>query len=152
MDPGFATRSARELLIRSVLPSLLLTVRRVHFILYVRDPEVSRRFYATVLAASPSLDVEGMTEFAISDAAVLGLMPEAGVLRLLEGRVDPRRGRGGPRAELYLMVDDVEAHHGRALEAGAAELDPPTERAWGHLASYVLDPDGHVVAFAAPLP
>ena len=29
------------------------------------------------------------------------------------------------------------------------ELDPLRARDWGHLAAYSLDPDGHVLAFAA---
>lgn len=38
--------------------------------------------------------------------------------------------------------------HARALAAGATELSPPAPRDWGHEASYLRDPDGHVLAFA----
>lgn len=89
-----------------------------------------------------------MTEFEIG-GAVLGLMPEAGIKRLLgDGLPDPGRARGVPRAEIYLVVDDPAAYHARALAAGARELSPLTLRDWGHDVAYSLDRDGHVLAFA----
>jgi len=124
---------------------------RAHFILFVRDRAASRDFYRRVLGAEPVLDVDGMTQFALPGGALLGLMPEAGIVRLLGPAVDPARAGGVPRAELYLEVEDLEAHHARALVAGARELSAPADRDWGHRAAYVLDPDGHVLAFASPL-
>jgi uncharacterized protein len=124
-----------------------------HFILYVADQPRSRVFYAAVLGLPPSLDVPGMTEFRLSSGAVLGLMPESGIRALLGDRLpDPARARGTPRCELYLLVETPETYHKRALSAGAVELSPPLPRDWGHIASYCLDPDGHVVAFAAEMP
>jgi uncharacterized glyoxalase superfamily protein PhnB len=77
-------------------------------------------------------------------------MPEESIKRLLgEALPDPVRAAGIPRSELYLLVEDPDACHLRALEAGAAPLSPLLTRDWGHRAAYVLDPDGHVLAFAA---
>ncbi len=122
---------------------------RAHFILYVSDQARSREFYAAVLAGPPRLHVPGMTEFDLGEGAVLGLMPEAGIRRLLGAAIpDPARAAGVPRAELYLVVDSPAAAHARALAAGARELSPPLPRDWGAVVSYCLDPDGHVVAFA----
>lgn len=122
----------------------------VHFILYVADQEAAARFWAAVLDRPPSLDVPGMTEFAVGQDAVLGLMPEAGVRSLLGPALpDPGSARGVPRAEMYLVVDDPGAHHRRAVAAGARELSALSPRSWGDAAAYSLDPDGHVVAFAA---
>ena len=125
--------------------------RVAHLILYVRDQGASRDFYATVLGCTPRLDVPGMTELELSDGAVLGLMPEAGIERLLGGAIEPSRLREPGRAELYLVVDDPAAHHARALACGARELSPLSERTWGHAAAYSLDADGYVLAFAAPM-
>lgn len=120
-----------------------------HFILYVADQTLSTDFYTRVLAGAPRLHVPGMTEFQLAGGAVLGLMPISGIRRLLgTALVDPATGHGIPRAELYLMVDDADAHHARALEAGASELSPMARRSWGHLAAYSADLDGHVLAFA----
>lgn len=121
----------------------------VHFILYVADQVVSAAFYAEILGERPRLDVPGMTEFLLPGGAVLGLMPEAGIRRLLGTALpDPASAAGVPRAELYLVVEDAAAWHRRALSAGARELSAVAPRGWGHDAGYVLDPDGHVVAFA----
>ncbi|MCX5793349.1 MAG: glyoxalase [Elusimicrobia bacterium] len=119
-----------------------------NIILYVRDQARSRDFYALALALAPQLDVPGMTEFGLSAACVLGLMPEKGIKRLLPGMPDPEAAAGIPRAEVYLTVPDPAAFHARALAAGATELSPLAPRGWGHEAAYSLDPDGHVLAFA----
>jgi len=120
----------------------------VHFVLYVRDQAASARFYSRALATEPRLDVPGMTEFAIGDA-VLGLMPEAGIRRLLGDSIgDPASARVAPRAEIYLVIDDPVAFVARATDAGGRVLSPLAPRDWGHDAAYVADPDGHVVAFA----
>ena len=121
-----------------------------HFILYVADQQRSTAFYSSVLAAQPRLCVPGMTEFALPGGAVLGLMPEQGISRLLAPLLpDPRQAAGIPRAELYLVVPAARSMHLRALAAGAKELSPLALRSWGHTVAYSLDPDGHVLAFAS---
>jgi catechol 2,3-dioxygenase-like lactoylglutathione lyase family enzyme len=123
------------------------------FILFVRDQERSAIFYASALGSAPVLDVPGMTEFSLFGSAGLGLMPETGIRRLLgPGLPDPATAHGTPRSELYLVVDDPAICHARALAAGGKELSPLTERPWGDLAAYCLDPDGHIVAFAGKRP
>lgn len=122
---------------------------KAHLILYVADQKASAGFYARVLAAEPRLDAPGMTEFDLGSGAVLGLMPAAGIKRLLgDALPDPAGAAGVPRAELYLLTDDPGAFHRRALESGAKELSALAPRDWGHDAAYSLDPDGHVLAFA----
>lgn len=124
-------------------------MNRAHFILYVADQDLSTGFYTRVLGREPRLNVPVMTEFDLPGGAVLGLMPEEGIKRLLgDALPDPRTAAGVPRAELYMVVDDPETCHLRALEAGARELSPLKPRDWGHDAAYALDPDGYVVAFA----
>ncbi len=125
--------------------------RSVLLILYVKDQAASAAFYRAVLGRPPSLDVPGMTEFEVGAQARLGLMPEAGIRRLLgEALPDPGRANGIPRSEVYLVVQNPVEYHRRAVEAGAAELSPVTPRGWGDDVGYSLDPDGHVLAFAKP--
>jgi len=121
-----------------------------HFILYVDDQVTATAFWTAVLGRSPSLDVPGMTEFTLTPGTVLGLMPEASIRALL-GPVLPdlAPARSIPRCELYLVVDDPQGHHARALAAGARELSPLRQRRWGDKAAYSLDRDGHVIAFAS---
>ena len=120
------------------------------FILYVKDQDESTRFYTAVLDRQPTLHVPGMIEFTLGDGFKLGLMPSAGIKRLLPKMPDPGRADGVPRAEIYLIVPDAASFHRRALEAGAVELSALSERPWGDCAAYSMDPDGHVLAFAQP--
>jgi hypothetical protein len=117
---------------------------RAHFVLYVREQRASTVFYRSVLAVEPTLDVPGMTEIPLPGGAILGLMPEAGITRLL-AIVPPR---ADARAELYLMVDEPSEYHARALAAGGRELSALADRDWGHRVAYSSDLDGHVLAFA----
>lgn len=124
-------------------------IAKTDLILYVKDQARSAEFYSRVLDCAPSLNVPGMTEFILSDNTVLGLMPEAGIKRLLGEKLpDPARAAGIPRVEIYLHVTNPLAYHRRALEAGATELSELQDREWGDRAAYSLDPDSHVLAFA----
>src|SRR5688500_9654435 len=118
---------------------------KAHFILYVTDQRKAAGFYSAVLDLQPTLDVPGMTEFVLNDGAVLGLMPIKGAERLLQMRVQEP---GGPRAELYLVVESAGEHHSRAIASGARQLSALADRDWGHRAAYSIDADGNVLAFA----
>ncbi|GAA2610029.1 MerR family transcriptional regulator [Paractinoplanes durhamensis] len=53
---------------------------------------------------------------------------------------------GGPSGSRFgLLVDDVDAAHGRALAAGGAEHHPPADFAWKPRTSCVRDPDGNLI-------
>lgn len=122
---------------------------RVNIIVFVRDQEASTEFYGRVLAMPPSLQAPGMTEFTLSPDTVLGLMPSAGICRLLGPRLrDPEEAHGIPRAEVYLSVPDPEAFLQRALANGANALSPLSLRDWGDEVAYCADIDGHILAFA----
>ena len=123
-----------------------------HFILYVRDQELSAKFYHQTLGNEPSLNVPGMTEFKLENNCILGLMPEKGIKRLLGDAIqDPEKTNGIARAELYFQVLEPQGFIDRAVKAGARILSPLEKRNWGHEAGYIADPDGHVVAFARPI-
>lgn len=47
-------------------------------------------------------------------------------------------------AQVAFRVNDLEAAHERAVEAGALVLHPPTSQPWGRSARYA-DPDGHII-------
>ena len=122
-----------------------MAVDEAYFILYVQDKKASASFYGEVLAQEPILDVPGITEYRLTDTDILGLIPIESARRLI-GDVFPTTSNV-PKAELYVLVDDPEAYHARALRAGAKELSPMQLRNWGHRAAYSVDRDGHVLAF-----
>ncbi|MBP7810011.1 MAG: VOC family protein [Bacteroidia bacterium] len=121
----------------------------IEFILYVADQEKSKNFYSTLLNKTPSLDVPGMTEFLLDEKIKLGLMPEAGINKILSGKTPhPKDGNGIPRCELYLKSEDLNTYYQNALKAGAKIISEPASRDWGDKVVYVADPDGHIIAFA----
>ncbi len=121
----------------------------VHTILYVADQQKSAEFYSKVLDLKPTLDVPGMTEFKLTEGHILGLMPEAGIKKLLgEALPDPAKASGIPRVELYIRVNNPEIYFDRSKALGAKELSAIAARPWGGKAGYVIDRDGHVLAFA----
>ncbi len=121
----------------------------VEIILYVRSQQVSAEFYRALLRREPTLDVPGMTQFALGEGVVLGLMPAEGIARILgDALPHPATAAGVPRCELYLVGSDADTAHAHALAVGATPVSAVADRDWGDRAGYVADPDGHVIAFA----
>ncbi|HMN04521.1 MAG TPA: VOC family protein [Flavobacteriales bacterium] len=121
-------------------------------ILYVEDQERSRAFYELLFRRPADLHVPGMTEFRLTDSCKLGLMPNKGIAKILEGRTPhPGEGNGIPRCELYLVVADAGAEYDHALRCGGKPISPVSARDWGDLVGYLSDPDGHIIALAQRL-
>jgi catechol 2,3-dioxygenase-like lactoylglutathione lyase family enzyme len=128
-----------------------MNIIKVQFILYVADQQKSRDFYSTILDQQPDLDVPGMTEFILTDNSKLGLMPENGIAKiLLDKAPHPSTGNGIPSCELYLHTDNIEESFNRAIMAGAQEISQIQDRDWGDTVGYLVDFDGHIIAFATP--
>jgi uncharacterized glyoxalase superfamily protein PhnB len=128
---------------------ILKSPKKIMTILYVADQKRSRDFYKNILGIEPSLDVPGMTEFALTENATLGLMPENGIASILGINVPhPASGNGIPRCELYLYVEDPSACLENLVRAGGKSISASEKRGWGDTVSYGADPDGHVIAFA----
>jgi lactoylglutathione lyase len=56
----------------------------------------------------------------------------------------------GPRHELFVYVDDVDAAFTELGDAGATALREPADMPWGERVAFVQDPEGNVVALAMP--
>jgi len=60
-----------------------------------------------------------------------------------------------PRGEIWgrvvFWVDDVDAMHRRALDAGYEPEMAPADAPWGERYFHIRDPDGHELSFARPL-
>lgn len=119
------------------------------FILFVSNQKSSATFYSELLQQAPSLDVPGMTEFTLTAETKLGLMPYDGIAKIITPALaHPAASHGISRCELYLMVNDVNTWFNRAILLGAKLVSEVQPRTWGHVAGYVSDFDGHVIAFA----
>lgn len=127
-----------------------MRVDQAYFILYVADQTRSADYFRTVLDLEPIVNVPGITEFELRPGCVLAVLPAPSAKRLLGIETLPLR-EGASREELYLVVDDPEACHRRALANGATELSPMQARDWGHRAAYSIDAEGHVLAFATKM-
>ena len=55
------------------------------------------------------------------------------------------------RFGLYVMIDDVDAHHERARSKGARVQEEPTDQSYGLRSYGVLDPAGNQWWFAQPI-
>jgi uncharacterized glyoxalase superfamily protein PhnB len=58
----------------------------------------------------------------------------------------------GRTSLVYVLVDDVDAHHRRATAAGATVLEEPTDVDYGDRRYGCADPQGHEWYFAQPIP
>ena len=126
---------------------------KIEIILYVKNQERSKEFYALLFGKDPVLDVPGMVEFQVSDDFKLGLMLETSIVKIIEDRLPhPNLGNGIPRCELYFKVDDVVKMFDLALFAGAKSISENSARDWGDDVAYVADLDGHVIAFSKICP
>ena len=56
----------------------------------------------------------------------------------------------GPRFEMFVYVDDVDAMTEALRRRGVQVLRDPTDMSWGERISSVLDPDGNPVTLANP--
>lgn len=76
---------------------------------------------------------------------------EGGVV-MLGSRSDPPGPYDTGRAVIYLPVDEVDAHHDRAVAAGAEILRGPTDQSYGAREYSALDPEGNVWSFGTYRP
>lgn len=124
-------------------------IKMVETIFFVANQETSRDFYQMIFRKLPVLDVPGMTEFDLTNTCKLGLMPNQGIAKILQGEMPhPAEGSGIPRCELYFIVENVHLEFENAIKAGAKLISPILDHDWGDKVCYFADPDGHIIAFA----
>jgi uncharacterized glyoxalase superfamily protein PhnB len=117
--------------------------------------------YADAKAAVRQLtEAFGFTELSVyegEDGSVLHaeLVQGNGVVML------GSKGRGGPfdaamrgagPCGVYVVVDDVDAHHQRAVEHGAEILMPPTDQDYGSRDYMARDAEGNIWSFGTYAP
>jgi lactoylglutathione lyase len=120
-------------------------------VLYAKDVEAVAGFYARLgfreHARMPSPDGSAGFIGLRRNGAELAVTTEDSPRML--ARVEPGPG---PRHELFVYVDDVDAALGDLQRAGATVLREPTVMPWGERVGYVTDPEGNVVSLASSSP
>lgn len=126
--------------------------RPVLVILAVEDVARARAFYAAAFGWPVEVDVPVYVEMAAPGGLRVGLYERRGFGRNT-GRVPmaPPPDALAP-VELYLRVDDLRTAAARLASAGARLLSAAAPRDWGDDVAYFADPDGTVLALAAPRP
>ena len=119
-------------------------------VFYARDVEATARFYRdlvgfTELFRMPEDGEPGYVGLILGDSR-LGLVDAS-----WPGETIGIAVGAGPRAELFVYVDDVDAAAARAPEVGGKLLRPPGDMPWGERVAYVEDPEGNPVALAMPV-
>lgn len=82
------------------------------------------------------------------DAAFTSFRVGDGFLNL---QLDPTFERGPLWGRIIFWVDDVDAVHAHALDAGFTPETAPADAPWGERYFHLRDPDGHELSFAKPL-
>ena len=93
-------------------------ISAVHSILFARDADAARAFFADVLELD-SVDAGGGWLIFALPPAELAIHP----------------ADGEPRHELYLMTDDLEATLSQLRERGVSIASEPSDQGWGVLAA-----------------
>lgn len=70
-----------------------------------------------------------------------------GLVMLGSGAPDPANPWSTTPVGLYVRVDDVDAHHARAVAAGAEIVRPPAETSYGAREYSARDKEGHLWSF-----
>jgi len=120
-------------------------------VLYARDVELVAGFYAT-LGFVEHFRLPG----ADGAAGFIAMRREGGAELAVTTEDSPRMLAGvepgpGPRHELFVYVDDVDAAMAGAPAAGGRVLKQAADMPWGERVGFVADPEGNVASLAAPV-
>ncbi len=124
-------------------------------------PEDTPRICAYLLYEDVAAALSWLGEAFGFDEAMRIEMPDGGVahaeMTLAEGRImmghpgpdykNPRKSGAGS-ANIYVYVDDVDAHFAKAKAAGAEIVEPPADQFYGDRRYGAMDPEGHLWFFA----
>jgi lactoylglutathione lyase len=117
-------------------------------VIYAKDVDAVASFYARLgFEEQARLPQEDGTPGFVGlrrDQAELAVVTEASP-RMLAG-VEPGPG---PRHELFVYVEDVDATVTTLRDAGVRVVRDPVDMPWGERVGFVADPEGNLVSLAA---
>jgi catechol 2,3-dioxygenase-like lactoylglutathione lyase family enzyme len=113
------------------------TLAMNHAMIYVRDVELSLRFYTDGLGLKP---LEVMLPY------YARLKSTRGATTIALHKVEPGGDVAAPGIRLYFETAQVADAVRRAKKAGYAVKAPPKKMPWGWTHAYLNDPDGHEIS------
>ncbi|SDB84419.1 VOC family protein [Paraburkholderia lycopersici] len=121
--------------------------------LTVRDARAALAFYEAAFgfAVRDSVEDDGAlmhVEMTYHDQLIVMFAPEGAFGSTAR---TPKSAQTIAPQSFYLYVDDVDAVHARAIEAGAKSLSEPQDQFWGDRFAQVEDLDGYRWALARHL-
>jgi lactoylglutathione lyase len=124
-------------------------VRRAFPVIYTRDVEGAVDFYEGLLGFEKQYqfppDGEPGYVGLRRDQADLGIVHESSPQQMIGKSMGD-----GPRFELFVYVDDVDASIESMRNAGVRVLREAEDMPWGERVAFVSDPEGNPVTLAAP--
>jgi catechol 2,3-dioxygenase-like lactoylglutathione lyase family enzyme len=116
-------------------------VSRAFFSVLSDDLPASRGWYVELLGYEVDFDSDWFVQLRAPGAGAL----ELGIIRR-DHEIVPVAFRAAPSGGmLTVVVDDVDAVHARAREAGIEIVEPPTDLFYGQRRMLVTDPNGLLV-------
>lgn len=109
--------------------------------LFVDDLTAARQFYRNVFGAEAVFEDEVSTALRF-DNLVVNLLQIGSAAEIIEPDM-PGARNAGPRFQLSVWVDDVDAVCAHLRAHGVAPLAGPKDRPWGMRTANFLDPAGH---------
>ena len=128
------------------MSAALRTVRAIT--LFVEDLAAARAFYERAFEASPVFEDDDSVVFDLGNTLINLLSVAAAPLLVAPLAVGA--APTGPRFQLTVHVDDVDAAARGLAERGVTLLNGPVDRPWGVRTVAFADPAGHVWELAQP--
>ncbi len=118
--------------------------------LFVEDLDRSKTFYQEVFGLPVMYEDEDVAMFRFKDLPVF--VNKDSAAHKLIGPAAVGSPDAGPRFELVIIVDDVDAVCAELNKKGVALLNGPADRPWGMRTAAFADPGGHFWEIAQELP
>ena len=118
-------------------------------ILYVEDTARTLTFYRDVLGLSVKAEHGSYIEFE-TDQTTLAFNTREDVQQLIPD-YPIASGKTQQTLEIGFITDDVPTLFQKVVEAGYETILAPTQKPWGQVVAYVLDPDGHLIELCTPM-
>lgn len=122
-------------------------------ILYVPDVAASLSFFELTFGFKRRFLHESGTygELQTGETTLSFAAHELGEWNFSGGHVQAHSSRQPLGMEVGLVTTEVQAVHAIALQNGAKELSPPTQKPWGQVVSYLRAPDGCLIELCTPI-